>query len=272
MNVKIIKLEGNELRFVLEGVDVSIANALRRVMLAEVPSMAIDEVIIIENTSPVFDEMLAHRLGLIPLVTDLESYVLPEECECRGEGCIKCTLTLTLEKNAEEEGVIVYSSDLQSQDPVVRPVSGNIPIAKMARGQRIVLEAHARLGKGKVHAKWQPVSTCAYKYMPILEIKEEKCIRCGDCVSFCPKGVLAVEGERLVVKNILDCSLCKSCEEVCRFDAVKVSWDDKSFIFNIESTGALPPSEIVRVAINILLKKLSDLAEGVPIAVREEAH
>ncbi|MBS7287618.1 MAG: DNA-directed RNA polymerase subunit D [Candidatus Freyarchaeota archaeon] len=272
MNVRILELEGNVFRFVVEDVDVSVANALRRVILAEVPSMAIDEVIIIENTSPVFDEMLAHRLGLIPLVTDLESYVLPEECDCGGGGCIKCTLTLTLEREAEEGEVIVYSGDLQSQDPVVRPVSDKIPIAKMARGQRIVLEAHARLGKGKVHAKWQPVSTCAYKYMPVIKVDQEKCVRCGDCVSICPKGILAVDEEKLVVKNVLECSLCKSCEEVCRFDAIKVSWNDKTFIFTVESTGALPSSEIVRVAIDILLKKFSDFMEELAIAVKEEAH
>lgn len=272
MDVKILKLEGNTLRFILEGVDVSVANALRRVMLAEVPTMAIDEVIIIENTSPIFDEMLAHRLGLIPLVTDLESYVLPEECDCRGEGCVKCMVTFALEKEAEEEEVIVYSGDLQSQDPVVRPVSDKIPIAKMARGQRIVLEAHAKLGKGKVHAKWQPVSTCAYKYMPILNIDHEKCVRCKDCVLACPRGILAVEGDKLVLKNVLDCSLCRSCEEACRFEAIKVSWNDRAFIFTVESTGALPPDKIVYVATDILLKKLSKFIEELSVAVKEEAH
>ncbi|MHA1607727.1 MAG: DNA-directed RNA polymerase subunit D [Candidatus Freyarchaeota archaeon] len=270
LNVKILSMEGNMLRFVLEGVDVSVANALRRTMLAEVPTMAIDEVIIIENTSPIFDEVLAHRLGLIPLVTDLESYVLPEECSCGGEGCVKCRLTLTLEKEAEEEGVVIYSGDLQSQDPVVRPVSDKIPLAKMGRNQKVVLEAYARLGRGKEHAKWQPVSCCAYKYMPILNIDQDKCVQCGDCVSICPKNILAIEDNQLVVKDLLNCSLCKSCEEECRFDAIQVSWDDTKFIFTVESTGSLPPDEIVKVAVDILLKKLEDL-ESQLVTASEEA-
>ncbi|MEM2133354.1 MAG: DNA-directed RNA polymerase subunit D [Candidatus Freyarchaeota archaeon] len=259
MNIRILSKDTNNLRFLLENVDVAFANALRRIILAEVPTMAIEEVIIIENTSPLFDEILAHRLGLIPLKTDLENYVLPEECSCQGAGCTQCQLTFTLEREAEEEGVTVYSGDLKSQDPSVVPVSDKIPIVRLARGQRIVLEAYASLGQGKDHAKYQPVSTCAYKYKPIVQLEGDKCEACGECVTICPKGVLDLKNKSIVIKDVLNCSLCKSCEEKCEFDAIHVDADDSSFIFSIESTGALPPEKIVETAIEIFEKKVKQL-------------
>ncbi|MGQ9719959.1 MAG: DNA-directed RNA polymerase subunit D [Candidatus Jordarchaeum sp.] len=259
MNVRIISRNENNLKFMLENSSVAFTNALRRIILAEVPTMAIDEVIIIENTSALFDEILAHRLGLIPLKTDLDNYTLPEECDCKGAGCTKCQLTFTLEREAEEEGVIVYSRELKSQDPLVIPVSDKIPIVRLARGQRIVLEAYASLGQGKSHAKYQPVSTCAYKYKPIVRLEGDKCEACGDCVEICPKGILDLKNKSIMIKDVFNCSLCKACEEECEFDAIHVDSDDTSFIFNIESTGSLTPEEIVVKAVDILSKKVKEL-------------
>ncbi|MHA1604883.1 MAG: DNA-directed RNA polymerase subunit D [Candidatus Freyarchaeota archaeon] len=259
MNIRILSRDQNILKFMLEDVDVAFANALRRIILAEVPTMAIEEVIIIENTSPLFDEILAHRLGLIPLKTDLEHYILPEECSCEGAGCSQCQLTFTLEREAEEDGVTVYSGELKSQDPLVVPVSDKIPIVRLARGQRIVLEAYACLGKGKDHAKYQPVSSCAYKYKPIVQLEVDKCEACGDCVEICPKGVLDLKNKSIMIKDVFNCSLCKSCEEECEFDAIHVDFDDSSFIFTIESTGALPPEEIVKKAVEIFEGKVKEL-------------
>lgn len=134
-------------------------------MISEVPCMTIDDVFFYENISSMNDEMIAHRLGLIPLKTDLDSYNLPEKCDCKSEmGCNKCRAMATLEAVADESLVTVYSSDIKFDNPDVHPVSDRIPIIKLAPGQRIKFEAHAKLGIGKQHAKWQPVSACAYKY------------------------------------------------------------------------------------------------------------
>src|SRR3990170_90071 len=144
------------IRLAIRGPDVPLMNALRRIALAEVPSMAIDEVVMIENSSIMQDEMIAHRLGLTPLKTDLDSYNLPEECACQSEfGCNLCRVTLTLDAEAKEGTRIVYSEELVSENPNISPVSDKIPIIKLAKGQKLKLEAYARLGKGKVHAKWQ---------------------------------------------------------------------------------------------------------------------
>ena len=98
MDIKIIEEKDNSLRFLLKDVDHAYANALRRAMIAEVPAMAIEDVIMLENTSVLYDEVIAHRLGLIPLKTDLEAYVLPEDCDCKSElGCSKCRASFTLD-------------------------------------------------------------------------------------------------------------------------------------------------------------------------------
>jgi DNA-directed RNA polymerase subunit D len=165
MDIKVLSKDQDTLRFVLSGVKPAFANALRRIMVSEVPVMAIDDVMILENNSVMYDEILAHRLGLIPITTDLESYNLPEECTCKSElGCSKCRASLSLEIEASDPVEVVYSSHLKPENPEIRPVSDKIPIVKLATGQRVKLEAFARLGKGRTHAKWQPVSAATYSY------------------------------------------------------------------------------------------------------------
>jgi DNA-directed RNA polymerase subunit D len=165
MDIKVLSKDQDTLRFVLSGVKPAFANALRRIMISEVPVMAIDDVMILENNSVMYDEILAHRLGLIPITTDLESYNLPEECTCKSElGCSKCRASLSLEIEASDPVEVVYSSHLKPENPEIRPVSDKIPIVKLATGQRVKLEAFARLGKGRTHAKWQPVSAATYSY------------------------------------------------------------------------------------------------------------
>ncbi len=164
MDIKLLNREQDTLRFVLSDVSPAFANALRRIILSEVPVMAIDDVMILENNSVMYDEILAHRLGLIPITTD-QTYNLPEECTCKSElGCEKCRASFSLEIEASDPVEVVYSSHLKPENPEVRPVSDKIPIVKLAQGQRIKLEAYARLGRGKAHAKWQPVSACTYSY------------------------------------------------------------------------------------------------------------
>jgi DNA-directed RNA polymerase subunit D len=124
--------------------------------------MAIDDIVILENSSVLYDEILAHRLGMIPLRTDLERYVLPEKCDCGSPlGCQKCRVLLVLDAVAHDKPRTVLSGDLVSEDRDIKPVSANIPIVKLAAGQSVKLEAYARLGKGKEHAKWQPATVAA---------------------------------------------------------------------------------------------------------------
>ena len=256
MEITILHKDERTVNFLLEGVDVAFANALRRTMLTRLPSMAIDEVLILENTSVMYDEMLAHRLGLIPLTTVLEDYNLPEECDCEGKGCSLCQCTLTLEVEADKEDKIVYSRDLSSQDPKVVPASGDIPLVKLAPRQRLIIETYAKLGKGVDNAKFQPVATVAYKYVPVVTVDKSKCDQCGDCVEVCAKNILKLEDDTIATQNTLDCSLCEACVEECESGAITIDTKKNSFLFKVESTGALPPEKIVEKAAELLMERI----------------
>jgi len=127
----------------LKGVSLHYANALRRICLNGVPIFAIDTVDIIENSSVIPDEGIAHTLGMIPLKTELNGF---DESNSR--------VMLVLDSGDTENTKIVTSAELESKDQVVKPISKQIPIVHLAPGQRIKLEAYARLGRGTEHAKW----------------------------------------------------------------------------------------------------------------------
>jgi len=275
MEIKISERKDLFLRLIVEDVDTAFMNSLRRIILAEVPSMAIDEVVIVENSSMINDEILAHRLGLIPLKTDLDSYNLPEDCSCKSElGCNLCRASLTLDVEAGNNIRTVYSNELVSENPSIVPVSDKIPIAKLAPAQKIKLEAYARLGKGEKHAKWQPVSVAAYKQFPKVKVNEALCDTCGKCVEVCPKRVLTLSesGKMLELRNAIDCTVCKDCVNVCPASppALEVSWNKNVFVLDIESTGALPVERIVLEALKILDKKVELFLEQ--LSVKKDAE
>ncbi|MCS7368237.1 MAG: DNA-directed RNA polymerase subunit D [archaeon GBS-70-058] len=263
--VEIVELKGLSIRFILKNSNTAFANALRRIMISEVPVMAISDFAIINNTSPIFDEILVHRLSLIPLTTDLDGFNLPEKCVCKGIGCSRCQVTLILNVKAGDSPVTVYSRDIVSSDPRVIPINGDFPIAKLSAGDEILIEMYARLGRGKDNARFQPVSACAYKYFPRIVINTSSCVKCTNngilkCVSECPKGVLDVNVETgyPYLRDPLNCSLCKACVDVCEYNAIELKPDDTSFIFYVESTGSLPLHKIIYTAATILAEKCDE--------------
>jgi len=272
VNIEALEKDDKNIRLLVQGVDVPFINALRRIVLAEVPCMAVDEVVIIENSSILQDEIIAHRLGLIPLKTDLDSYNLPEKCSCKSElGCNLCRVTLTLDAESKDGTRTVHSGELQSENPDIVPVSGKIPIIKLAKEQKLRLEAYARLGKGKNHAKWQPVSMCTYKYMPKIEISKN-CDACEKCVEICPRKVLEKTDNKIKVRDLMACTLCQDCVDVCPQNphAITVGKEENTFIFNLESTGALTPERILSEAIKILDEELEEFEDQVRVEKSEE--
>jgi DNA-directed RNA polymerase subunit D len=271
VKIEVLEKDETNLRLIVKEADVPLMNALRRIALAEVPTMAIDEVVMIENSSILQDEIIAHRLGLTPLKTDLDSYNLPEECKCQSEfGCNLCRVTLTMDADSTEGTRTVYSGELVSENPQIIPVSDKVPIIKLAKGQKLKLEAYARLGKGQNHAKWQPVSVCAYKYFPKIEVSSEKCTDCGKCVDICSKKVLAMKENKLEVRDLLACNLCMDCVDTCpqKPSAIKVEWEKNAFIMNIESTGTLPPERIIQEATKILDMQLKEFEKQLKVEAK----
>jgi len=265
VKIEFLELDDKRARFIISGVTVAFANALRRIMISEVPSMAVEEVFVYENTSVLNDEVIASRLGLIPLKTDLDAYVPMDECDCKSDlGCAKCRALAVLDVEAKER-MTVCSGDLKFEDPNIKPVSDRIPLVKLEAGQKLKLEVYARLGRGKQHAKWQPVSVSAYKYMPVIKINAKTCDGCGKCVEACPKAVLELKAGKVKVVKLLECTLCMECVKACPLSnpAITVSGDNTSLIFLVESTGCLPVSRIILEAVKILERKISEFEDKV---------
>lgn len=254
MQVEIRKLDGDEMEFVLTESNPAFTNSIRRAAIREVPTMAIDEVEVKINDSAMYDEIISHRLGMIPLRTPTKGYSLPSECGCREGRCSKCSVELALKHEGPGP---VTSGSLKSSDEEVVPANGSIPIVKLEKGQLLELNAIARLGLGSEHAKWQP-GIVAYKYMPVLEFDSKLCDACEACVKACPREILEIVDNKVKVKDLTQCILCKACADKCPHKAVKVSGDPTTFIFRIESTGTLPPEQILLKAIDALGKKFEE--------------
>lgn len=154
-SLEVINQDNQKMSVKLKGVPLQYANALRRVCLNGVPVFAIDTVDIIENSSVLPDEGLAHRLGLIPLKTDLSRFNEPSKCDCHSEtGCSNCKVMLVLDSGDSDTTRTVLSDELSSEDDSIKPISDKIPIVQLAPGQRVKVECYARLGRGTEHAKW----------------------------------------------------------------------------------------------------------------------
>lgn len=269
MDIEILEHTPFSIKIRSKGVPLYIINSIRRTIMTEVPTMAIDYIIVIENSSVFYDEYIANRLGLIPLRSEYayEKYKSPEECAEAGEKRVfsaDCFVKFDLEAEGPSEGVLtIYSRDLKTSDPDVSPVFDNIPLLKLVNNQRVKLEAFARLGRGKEHAKWSPVSIAVHKYIPRIEINYERCTNCKKCLEACPRGIFKLSDDKVVVDNskILDCTFCRLCENVCGESAIRVSNIEDEYILYFESTGALSPKKILLEATNILIRKLDEFEE-----------
>jgi DNA-directed RNA polymerase subunit D len=257
MEVDILELSDRSAKFVLSKVSTAFANSIRRAMIADVATLAIEYVNIYDNTSVLYDEQLALRLSLIPLITDIETYVPQAECDvCEGEGCPACEVSLTL--SAEGPGT-VYSRDLISSDPKIQPADPNVPLVELKKGQKLVIEAIAHMGYGRDSVKWQAGIACGYKNVPIISISN--CDACGHCAAECPKSIIRVEGTgaRVPEDDVLKCTLCRLCEQVCDIGSIKISFYENAFVFSMESDGSYTAKDLVLNASDVIKGKAEGL-------------
>ncbi len=256
MNPEIEVLEESEfkIKFILRNASAALANSFRRAMKSLVPTLAVDYVDFYVNSSYLYDEIIAHRIGLLPIKTDLEKYNFQHECVCGGEGCPNCQVSFRL--NVEGPRV-VYSGDFISDDPDVHFVFKDIPVIELYEGQQLMIEAVARLGTGKEHAKFQPVSVCAYKIIPKITVSDS-CNQCNACIEACPRKILEIRDGKVEVLDVLNCSLCMECVKACELGAIKVE-ETNDFLFTVEATGALPLRTVMRKALEILKEKAEEM-------------
>jgi DNA-directed RNA polymerase subunit D len=233
-----------EARFVVRGVTPAFANGVRRAMIADVPTMAIDQLRVIENSSVMFDEQLGLRLGLVPLTTP------------QGEFEVGDTVTLSLDVEGPQTA---YSGDLVSADSLVQPADENVPIIDLKEGQRIELEADATLEVGRDHAKHQGGVSVGYRHLQRIEVV-------GDADEFedeeaqIVRGVVEDDGD-LVSTEEFDNDLSELYPE----KEVRVEDVPNAFVFHVETDGSLDVETLVTGAVDTLSNRAADLEEAVQL-------
>ncbi|XP_045184889.1 DNA-directed RNA polymerases I and III subunit RPAC1-like [Mercenaria mercenaria] len=285
--IEIGRSTAEDLEFDMIGIDAAIANAFRRILLAEVPTMAIEKVHIYNNTSIIQDEVLAHRLGLIPIKADprLFEYKQDADSEPTEEDTIQFELKVKCTRNPHVKDATdpdelykdhkVTTKHLkwipignQAQifkEGDIRPVHDDILIAKLRPGQELDLKLFCVKGIGQDHAKFSPVATASYRLLPditlLKPITGELAVKLQRCFSPGVIEIDTVDGEqkaRVAHPRKDTCS-----REVFRHDdlkdLVKLTRVRDHFIFSVESTGILPPEVLVSQAIQVLMAKCRDV-------------
>ncbi|MBU0958882.1 MAG: DNA-directed RNA polymerase subunit D [Nanoarchaeota archaeon] len=239
--MEIIEKKENSVSFTCE-MDFGLANSIRR-YFNKIPVLAIDEVEISKNDSPLYDETIAHRLGLIPLKSDKP---ITEKTEAK------------LKLSSNQEG-FVYSGNLKGSG--VKPAHDTFPITLLNKGQEIEFEAIARVGRGITHAKFNPGFMA---YREVMDIKLEKDAP-KEVVEVCPAGALKYDNGKVVVSNDLACDMCGACLNIGKKqekEFVKISPSDKLLI-TVESFGQYEPKEIFKKAIEELKKDVSVIGKSI---------
>ncbi|MFH1420854.1 MAG: DNA-directed RNA polymerase subunit D [Candidatus Aenigmatarchaeota archaeon] len=240
MKIHVQKKSKEKMTFVLEESNPAFANALRRYMMTGVSTMAIKEVYFEKNNSGLFDEIIAHRLGLIPLTFDEKVFKQRDKCKCK-DGCSHCQVTLVLDKTGP---CIVHGEDMKSTDGSVKPAAAGVPIIELLEGQQIKFEATAELGCGSSHAKHQ-AAVVGYKYNPKVSLTDEG--EPEEAMSMCPKNVFSKRDGKIVVTNNDRCNMCMKC---VASGATKVSGDDSKFLFTAESISGKPIEYVLMAALD----------------------
>jgi DNA-directed RNA polymerase subunit D len=264
MKIKIIDKSEAKMKFMLEDASPAFANALRRIMINELPTLAVEYVDMEENSSGMFDEMIAHRLGLIPLTVP-KKFSSKNECRCDGRGCSMCQVTLVVEKQGP---CIVRAGDMKSTHDEVKPTDADIPIVELLDGQRIKFEAVAQIGYGKDHVKWQ-ASVTGYRLTANVKIYPDRDEDVEDyTVAVCPKNVFEKRDSGIKVARPEDCNLCMKCVETAKDNAAVVTSDETSFVFKVESVSGLSAHEILEKALDEIGSRTDDFVSSFRKAVK----
>ena len=188
MSLEITNENDEKVSVKIKGVPLQYANALRRICLNGVPIYAVETIDVLENSSVLADEGVAHRVGLIPLKTDLSA---------SKEGNENDKIMLTLDSGVSDETRTILSGELKSQDESVIPTSSDIPIVTLAPGQSIKFEAYARLGKGTEHARWNSANVAT---LTDTEKDDEKVLTAESTGALNPKHIILSSVEQLSSK------------------------------------------------------------------------
>ncbi len=248
MKITLLEKNDEEIKVLLEKTSYLFVNALRRAIINEVPTLAIEEVEFRKQTSALYDEILAHRLGLLPLKTDYSTYEYEEveNIEDRsGKSMVKLFASI------KGPGTF-YAEKIESNDPSILTQYKKMPLAKLEEGQEIEFEAIAVMGKGKEHSKWTPGIPSYIEDVKItvdekkLEAEKEKY----------PSQIFE-KGKINIEKIKYNPELLDAVDGIS--DAIKVERKKDSFIFTVESFGMITPKEMIVQGIKELKNLTSQL-------------
>ena len=245
MDVNLITKKDHKVSIEISETDYITMNTMRRLILEEVPTLAIEEVHFLKNSSALYDEMLALRFGLVPLKTDLDSYVLPEQGKRENDPSTFVNFKLKVAGPAN-----VYAEDLKPQDPEIVPVYHKLLITKLLKNQQLELEAKAILGTGRQHMKFAPgLPYYHHKYKVTVKQKDP-----GSFKSKYPPQIFDEFG-KIDPKLINTVILIDACKYV-NSDIIDVKEEKDTFEFHFESWGQLEIKEVFSEAIKIFEEKL----------------
>ncbi|USZ71851.1 DNA-directed RNA polymerase subunit D [Natronosalvus halobius] len=244
-DVEFVERDDRSARFLVRGLTPAFANGIRRAMVADVPTMAIDEVRFIENSSVMFDEQLALRLGLVPLTTPPEGEFVEDD-----------TVTLSIDV---EGPATAYSGDLVTSDDLVRPADENVPIIDLKDGQRLEAEADAVIDRGKDHAKHQGGVAVGYRHLQRVTV-EDDLSEFEDEETQIVRGVIEDDGE-LVPTSEFGHDLSE------RYPGKQIRVEDVpgAFVFHVETDGSFDVEELVTRAVDSIDRRAAELEEAVQL-------
>ena len=242
----------------IEDINLYLLNSIRRIMLSELPKLAIEDVVIYDNTTTLFDEIISHRLGLVPLPTDPELLNFRDECNCGGKGCPSCTVRYTLSK--EGEG-IVYSGDLQPSEASWRIGEDLIPIVELFNDQRLILEVEAVLGRAKDHAKWQVVTAPGYYLYPSITFDPNDKKDVEEFVEELPDNLVTIKDNTLELSDVTKLPLLESYVDKEKADFIKIERDQHHVQFHFETDGSYTADKALMKSIELFKQKLQDFSK-----------
>ena len=271
MKVKVLESTLTSMAIRFETVTPALLNALRRTLLADVPKMAIEDVEFhlgpirtedgkeYESVAPLFDEIISHRLGLVPLPTDLGLFVPRSECpNCKGEGCSTCTIIYSLNKRGP---ATVLSGDLEPiGDPKLKPADPDIPIVKLGEGQALLIYATAILGTGREHAKWQVAHGVGYRFVPMLKAGGKTFEASEAEVPLCQDHIIRPTVDEETVELRSDCKVCKKFADTYDVKTVTIFQDPAKIELRFETDGSLSAKDALFAAFDVLEKRFTEIA------------
>ena len=235
--------------------EIYLINSIRRIMLSELPKLAIQDIVIYDNTSALFDEIISHRIGLIPIPTDLSLFNFRQDCSCEGAGCPSCTVRYTLSKEGEGK---VLSGDLQPSEESWAITENKIPIVDLYNDQRLILEVEAILGLGRDHAKWQSIISPGYRFIPTITFDEKRLKDVEEFLEELPNDLVKINKNTLELSNINKLPVLESYINKEKIDFINIDCDEKHIQFHFETDGSLNSDDALDHSLTILESKLEE--------------